>query len=308
MAWPSEAGSIGTTRPPLIERPPPRRTLGRKGLGHDPRYIAPQIPGTLTPYPAMVTQPTIRRRPPKPRRLRIKPGRLGRLMYLAPNHYYVDVREFYRIFNAAVYRFYKSTIGPPAETDTPFAVNATLAGFSPADTFGNGTHYLSVSYFNGVLDSGFLPIGPNGEPYLRLEVSGGGELDNPPLAPSGVRLILRPGGVVRVQAVYLEFGAGRGSVWALTATLDGSEPGTPPAVSPTVTQTILGSNLSVLEHDLPAQADGTTVKVRVQVRRLDGATWRYSEGSTALTAIADALGPDAAEGAGVWRGAAPQEL
>ena len=29
-----------------------------------------------------------------------------------------------------------------------------------------------MSYYNGLRDSGFLPIGPNGETYLRLDISG----------------------------------------------------------------------------------------------------------------------------------------
>jgi hypothetical protein len=223
------------------------------------------------------------------------------------NRYYVDVRENYRIFNAAAYRFYKSTTGAPLETDAPFATSAALP-HSPVDVFGNGTHYLSVSYFNGVLDSGFLPIGPNGETYLRLDVGGGVQTSPPPQAPLDVRLFLRPGGVISVQAIYAQQDNLRATEWALTYTTDGSTPGTPPAVSPTATTAIAGTNLSVLEYDLPAQANGTTVKVRTQVRRNDGGTWVYSEGSTVLTAVADATGPAGPEGAGLWRGSAPQEL
>ena len=307
MAWPSEAGSIGTTKPPIVDLPPVRRRMPHVGTGHDPRYLRPHIPGTLTPMHGRAVKPTIRRRRPKPRRLRIIPGRHYRMKNPTPIHFYVDVRENYRIFNAAVYRFYKSTSGPPLETDTPYATSPTLA-YSPADTFGVGVHYLSVSYFNGVLDSGFLPIGPRGETYLRLDVGAGGETIPPPSTPLNVRLILRPGGVVRVQAVYAQQGTLMATQWALTYTVGGATPGTPPAVSPTVTPAIEGGGVSILEYDLPAQADGVTVKVRTQVRRLDTATWVYSEGSTVLTAIADALGPAAAEGAGVWRGAAPQEL
>jgi hypothetical protein len=55
----------------------------------------------------------------------------------------------------------------------------------------------------------------------------------------------------------------------------------------------MGTGLVVLEYDLPGQANGTTVKVRLQTRRNDSGTWRYSENSTVLTAIADASVPSA---------------
>ena len=46
----------------------------------------------------------------------------------------------------------------------------------------------------------------------------------------------------------------------------------------------------ILILDLPAQGDGTTVKVRLQTRRLDDATWRYSEDSVVKTISAAAAG------------------
>jgi len=298
LAWPTEAGSLGIIAPPLIERRRrSRKVFARVSRGVDPRFLTQ--PHANIPKAQRIIRPPIRRKkPPRDRAV------IQQIVRLKLNHYYVDLRDTYAIFNAAEYRFYYRAGEPPQETDPPFAINATLP-FSPATTFGDGVYYLAVSYFNGVLDSGFLRVGPNGEPYRLLEVGSGTQLTDPPAAPIDARLILRPGGVVRVQAVYFELGTGRATEWVLTYTLDGATPGTPPAVSPTVTQTILGTNLSVLEYELPAQADGVTVKVRVQVRRNDGGTWRYSEGSTVLTAVADAVGPAAAEGAGVWRGAAP---
>jgi len=303
MAWPTEAGSLGIIRPPLIERRRrARKVFARVVRGVDPRFLT--TPNAPIPKRQRIIRPRIRRRKPARDRALIR-----QMVRLKLNHYYVDLRDTYAIFNAAEYRFYfrLAANGPPLETDVPFAVNATLP-HSPVTTFGDGIYYLAMSYFNGVLDSGFLPVGPNGEPYRRLEVGGGAQLVAPPSTPIDARLIPRAGGVVRVQAAYFELGAGRATEWALTYTFTGTDPGTPPAVAPTVTQTILGNNLSVLEHDLAAQTHGTNVKVRVQVRRNDGGTWLYSEGSTVLTAIADAIGPAAAEGAGVWRGAAPQEL
>lgn len=325
MAWPTEAGSLGIIVPPLIERRRRRRkAFARVVRGVDPRFLTQ--PNAPIPKVQRIVRPAIRRRGSRPGAHRqehngrgkgagdrtniraLQAAILGRI-YPTLHHYLIDVLDTYAIFNAAGYRFYfrAAANGPPQETDTPFATNATLP-YSPGTTFGDGIYFLAVSYFNGVLDSGFLPVGPNGEPYRRLEVGAGNQLVAPPGTPIDARLILRPGGVVRVQAAYFELGTGRATEWALIATFNGTDPGTPPAVSPTATPTILGSNLTVLEHDLAAQAHGTTVKVRVQVRRNDGGTWRYSEGSTVLTAIADAIGPAAAEGAGVWRGAAPQEI
>ena len=297
MAWPTEAGVL--TRAQAAPREKVRTRKPRSAVYRATKK-PPLAPATHTR--GKVLHCKLKHRKPR------KSASGVRQQYLKLNTYYVDVAENYRIFNAAVFQFYKSTTGPPLETDSPFRENATLAGFSPADVFGNGTHYLSVSYFNGVLDSGFLPLGPNGETYLRLDVGGGVEIDSPPDAPMDVRLVLQPGGVVSVQAVYAQQGPLRATEWALTYTLDGSTPGTPPAIAPTATTAIQGTSLSVFEYDLPAQANGTTVKVRTQVRRLDGATWVYSAGSSVLTAVADALGPAAPEGAGVWRGAAPQEL
>lgn len=337
MAWPSEAGSIGMTKAALWERPPERRFIrSRCWRGLDPRFFK-QHTGTTDPIPRqgrVIKSPWMRRfrrsfrhgegggagnagnsggnartQPgPMPIEIIIRGGRpVSGTPPVTQNRYYVDYRDLYRIFNSAVFRFYKSTTGPPAETDTPFATSGTLP-YTPADVFGNGTHYLSVSWFNGVLDSGFLPVGPNGETYLRIGVSGGVSFLGPPQTPINVRLILKPGGVVQVQAVYFELGGLRATQWAITYTTNGSTPGTPPAVSPTITAGIVGTNLSVLQYDLPAQADGVTVNLRLQVRRDDGGAWRYSEGSTVLSAIADALGPAAVEGAGVWRGTMPEEL
>lgn len=303
MAWPTEAGSIGITKPPMVERLAVKRARPQRRRGFPPTLLPPPQPGGVVP---------IRRRILKPAQLwrakiKRRPRRATRVPYIKLSRYRVDVLEYYRIFNAVAYRFYKSTTGPPLESDTPFASNATLP-HSPADLFSaDGTVYFSVSYFNGVLDSGFLPIGPNGETYLRLDLASGAAVLAPPNAPTDVRLVLRPGGVVRVAAVYLQTDALRGSEWAITYTTNGSTPGTPPAVAPTATRTISGTNLSVLEYDLPAQADGTTVKVRLQTRRNDSGTWRYSEGSTVLTAVADAVGPAAVEGAGTWRGAVPEQ-
>jgi len=217
-------------------------------------------------------------------------GQRGGRPQLFRGHFFSGSRGLYHIFNAAVYRFYKSNSGPPVEGDTPFATNATLP-FEPADTFADGTWYLSVSLFNGVHDSGFLPVGPNGETYLRLDVAGGAVVTSPPLGPVEWNLQLRPGGVVGILGFTIQTGADRATEWAITYTTNGSTPGTPPAVAPDLTQALtFASGLEILDYDLPAQSEGTTVKVRLQTRRNDG-SWVYSEASTVVVAVADATAP-----------------
>jgi len=206
--------------------------------------------------------------------------------------YYHDGRGEYRVFNNAVYRFYRTNGAPPTEADVPYATSATLPA-TPATTFGDAAWFISMDFFNGVIGSGFLAIGPNGETALRLDVSAALQINAPPNAPGDARLVQLAGGVVRVMGVYLQAGALRATEWAITYTTNSSTPGTPPAVTPTDTVTIPAGVLAVLEYNLPAQAHGTTVKARVQTRRLDGVTQRYSEGSTVLTTTADATGPSA---------------
>jgi hypothetical protein len=218
-----------------------------------------------------------------------------------------SVRGLYRVFNPAVYRFYWGT-SPPAEGDTPDATSATLP-YSPSATFsGTGTWYFSASYFNGALDSGFLPVGPNGATSLRLDLAADVETGGPPAAPLDVRLEARAGGVVRILALYVEASANRADEWAIPYTVDGS---TPAEDAPDISREITASGPAVLQEDLPAVADGTTVKVRVQTRRNDGTEaspdWVYSDGSTVLTITADAVGPGAPLDAETWPGQLPAE-
>ena len=198
--------------------------------------------------------------------------------------YYHEARGKYRVWNSPEYRFYRSTTGEPTVGDL-FDQNATLP-HEPTDTYGNGTWFLAVSYFSGILDSGFLPIGPRGETYLRMDLVAGAVVDAPPWGAEDFRLRLRPGGVVEVVGLHLQIGALAADQWAIAYTTDGS---TPAADAPDVTQTIAHQ---VLQYELPAQSHGTTVKVRLQTRRND-VGWVYSEGSSVLTAVAAVTGPAA---------------
>ena len=201
---------------------------------------------------------------------------------------YAEHRGKYRIFNAAVYRLYYSASAAPT-TDDLFTTNSTLP-HTPADTYGNGSHYFALSYFNGVLDSGFLPIGANGETYLRLDVATDVEVNRPPQGPLDWRLEERAGGVVRVVGVYYQAGALRATQWAIAYTTDESAP---PEDTPDETVTMGSGGAVVVSYDLPAQEDATVVNVRLQTRRQDSETWYYSEGSTAKTVTVDTDGPTA---------------
>jgi len=238
-----------------------------------------------------------------PRRGKRGPMVTSRMPVFPFAKHYLSARGKYRIFNDAEYRFYRNT-SPTMDSVSPFATSAALP-HTPSDTFADGTWYLGVSYFNGVLDSGFLPIGPSGEPYVRLDIDSGEEAATPPRAPNDWRLELRPAGVVRIVGFYYQAGANRATQWAINYTTDGSDP---VEDSPNVTVAINAAGLAPLSYDLPAQTHGTTVKVRVQTRRQDGETWLYSEGSTVVSAVADTQGPEAPLAADRWMGRLPEDV
>jgi len=223
-------------------------------------------------------------------RIRRPPARRSRAKVLAAKKitHRAEARGLYRIFNTAEYRFYRSQTAPPVEKDTPFATNATLP-HQPTETFADGTWYLSVSYYNGIYDSGFLPVGPLGEPYWRLDLAGGVETTSPPAGPLRWDLQALAGGVVRVVGLVCQSGDLRAEEWALAYTTDGS---TPPADSPDATQAIAAEDLAYLDYELPAVASGTPVQVRLQTRRNDG-SWVYSEGSEVKSITPDLFGPSA---------------
>ena len=215
-----------------------------------------------------------------------------------------SARGLYRIFNTAGFRFFWSNSGAPVAGTTPQATNATLP-YQPSATFADGTWYLSVSYFDGVLDSGFLPIGPQGQTYLVLVISGGAALGTPPSGPTNPRLQVRAGGVVRVLASYIPAADGVNAAdhWGIAYTTNGS---TPPSGSATIKPAITtGSGaLKLLAYDLPAQTNGTVVKVQLQMIR--GTT--YSLPGTVLSATADATGPSAPLALQSWFGPLPESL
>lgn len=264
--------------------------------------VPPELPTVLVPAPP----PRVRTRQypgrgPKTPNPAIGPEQRGT--------HYAEARGKYRVFNDAEYRLYRDNAAPPVEGDPPFATASALPD-TPADVYGDGTWFLSVSYFNGAIDSGFLPVGPNGETFLTLVIDAGAAQENPPNAPLDWRLEARAGGVVRIHAVYFQADALRAEQWSIAYTTDG---GDPPADTPDLTQSFQGpGGVEILRYDLPAQAGGTTVKVRLQTRRNDGSDavpdWVYSSGSTVLSIVAvDAL-PAAPLGGDRWPGEIPRTV
>jgi hypothetical protein len=215
----------------------------------------------------------------------------------------ITARGLYRVFNDPGYRFYRSNSAPPMETDTPYATSASLPA-TPADTFADGTWWLSCSYFNGVLDSGFLPVGPRGETYRTITVASGVALATPPGLIQEWRLEVRPAGVVRVLGWYLESGDNRADEWSISYTVDGSSP---PADTPTEDVAfVAAAGMEVIAFDLPAQVDTTVVKVLLQTRRNDGTeetpAWVYSDDATVQTVTIDLTGPTGSPVAVRWPG------
>ena len=211
--------------------------------------------------------------------------------------HYFRARGKYRIFNTAVYRFYRKLNTPPTNTTPYYSSNATLP-YEPSDTFSDGTWYLSMSKFNGVIDSGFYPVGDAGETYVKMVLSAGTEEDNGPHGPSIWMLELIAGGVVRIVASYFEDSTNRADTWAITYTTNGDEPAED---TPDYTETMASNNVAILVYDLPAQVADVVVKVRLQTKRDDV----YSNDSTVKTITVVTTGPDAPPQATAWHGLPP---
>lgn len=214
-------------------------------------------------------------------------------------------RGLHRVFATAEHRFYRANDGttPDPTTATAYATASSLPA-TPAVTFADGTWRIVVTYFDGIHESDPLALGPNGETYVRLEIASGATVANPPQPAFEAELQQRAGGVVAVVALYDEDDSTglRADAWVVTATYDGSAPAEDSA-SPTLERAMPSAGLAALDYELPAQAHGTTVKVRVQTRR-DGPVW--SNDSTILSTTADATGPSAPPGGVAWRGSLPE--
>lgn len=203
--------------------------------------------------------------------------------------YRSDFRGLHRIFDEAEYRFYRSNSAPPDEDDSPFATAATLPD-TPTDTFADGTWYLSMSYFNGIYDSGFLPLGDNGETYKTIVIDTGAALPEKPPAPVSAWLDPRSGGARAVSHAILAED-GETYEFAVAYTTNGSDP---PEDTPDYTATATAPS-PIYTRNFTSLADGVTLKIVVQIRRNDGddetPDWVYSDPVTASLTI-DADGPD----------------
>lgn len=199
---------------------------------------------------------THRSRPPRARR----PQLLAPSHFPWPNRHATAARGLWRIFAPACYRIYRSQVVPPGEGDLPWATATTLPS-TPSGTFADGTWFLSVSYFNGIYDSGFLPLGPNGETYLTVTIAAGLVVADPPPTPMSIELEEMDPGVVTVTALVAN--ERTADEWVITYTVDGG-------AAVVLTEAYPSGALAVLSYPLPAQAAGSVVVVTVQTRRNDG--------------------------------------
>lgn len=221
--------------------------------------------------------------------------------------HYVEARGLHRVFNDFEYRLFRSNVAPPLETDTPFATTATLP-FEPSDLYADGTWFLSMTFFNGVHESGFLPLGPAGETYLRLDIAAATEELSPPNGPleNAWYLKLLPG-QVQVVASYRQDDALRADEWVLNWTTGA---GLPAEDVVRASQPMRGSGVEVLKFDGVVGLDGVQVNYRLQTRRNDGTPsvpiWVLSDGAASVvkTVFIDADPPAPPLAGGYVSGAA----
>jgi len=221
------------------------------------------------------------------------------------------------VFNASGFRYYRKQSSVPVPgTDAVWYEHETtdldtIPEVTPSDTFADGDWYMVATRYNGCIESDPYPIGPNGEQYLFMRIADGYATGDPPGGLVSAELENRAGGVVRVVAHY--YTQTDAATWwgvaediAVNYSTDGSEPAED---SPVATVAISGQGLLRITYDIPAQADGTTVRACVQVRRNDNtdADPRYSySAAVQLTTTADATGPTSPQQYAPWRGVVPE--
>ena len=193
-------------------------------------------------------------------------------------------RGMFHIYGPAEYRIYRSQGSPPVQGSTPWATASTLPA-TPTDTFADGTWYLAVSYFDGIYDSGFYPVGPAGETYQTLVISGGTVAAAPPPAPLAIALQESNPGVVSILAMVASATA-EATEWQISYTVNGG-------AATIVTKPFTAAALAVLSYSLPAQSAGSLVAVSVQLS--DSGT--LSPAISASITLAAGSGPSAPLGA-----------
>lgn len=217
---------------------------------------------------------------------------------------YGSGRGCYVIEGEAHVLFYWGT-SPPDENSAADAEQSDFP-YTTDDTFTDGTYYFAARVTNGLYTSPFIPVGPNEETYLRIDLSSGTETEEPPGNPKVAKLIVCSGGVVKVVVAYFQVNSTvRADQICITATYDGTDPAED---TPDYTIDIPAHGPVMKTYDLPAQSHGTTVKARVQMRRNDGTSespnYIYSDTDSddILTAAADAQGPSAPMDAEIYPG------
>jgi hypothetical protein len=207
-------------------------------------------------------------------------------------HPFMDARGLYRVFNAAEYRYRWNNTRAPSLIDPIDETKATL-DLETAATFADGIWRFAATFFNGIYDSGFLPVGPFGEPYLILTIESGVIIGNPSQKPDNWSLRVvgtnpTAFGVVWVDGFYTELGSLRADEWYVEYSVDR-------ASWSSVTQAVPVVGVAVLRLLIPVSwDDGSEVFVRVRMRRDDGAGWIFSEGIDDVRSIVvDGVGPTA---------------
>ena len=222
----------------------------------------------------------------------------------------------WRINNTAGYNFRWNQNRPPKKTDAINDFSETLP-YTPDVTFTTGIVYLAMTEFNGTHESDFYPVGPNGEPYVRIDLDAGVQTISPPAKPTQPTLVDIGGGNARCIAYYSQH-RNRATQFTISISTDGS---LPPVDTATYTATIGAGILVPLTLDLDADLDpgtfplanGTVLRVRIQTRRNDGTdvspNWTYSETNDkdVQQITIDSIGPDAPPGAVIYPGYKPKD-
>jgi hypothetical protein len=178
-----------------------------------------------------------------------------------------------------------------------YDTNPTLP-YQTSETFADGTWYIGMSYFDGVLDSGFYPQGQSGLPYQVIVVSGGVIVGTPPSPVVDASL----SGNVLVRALYypgVDPPGSQATSFYLTGTYNsGLLPiNFTPATIP------IGGNPAILSYTFPAQMPGTVVDVTIYTQYGSGPT--RSAGVT-LSLTIPAV-PSSPLGLQSWPGNSPED-
>jgi len=197
----------------------------------------------------------------------------------------IAARGLFRIFNAAGYRLYKSSALPLSLADL-WSTVSTLPATPGA--VADGTWYFGVSYFDGVYDGGFAPVGPNGEPYLTAVIASGAATPPPPAAPLSLILSEDAPGVCGVTATGPQLAAAALPYqWQLSYTVNGG-------AATVLAYPYAAGGVAVLAVELPAQAPASVIAVSLVIQRNDGTAgspvWTSSAAATASLTLA-AAGP-----------------